>query len=709
MESLNPAQRAAVMAGEGPALVLAGAGSGKTRVIVERIVWLIEERGVDPRNILALTFTNRAAEEMRTRIAGRLGVDRLAAWVGTFHSFGLFLLRREMDALGRSKEFTVFDDTDQLSLMKRLVKGLGEERAQVSPREALNWISEHKQDVREPAAAGPKDAPEEQSYRVLWRRYHDALKQYSAVDFDDLLVLPAQLLEQHADVVEKYRRRYRYILVDEYQDTNRAQYLMARALAGEGGNLFVVGDEDQSIYSWRGADIRNILEFAEDFPGAEVFRLEQNYRSTAAILGAANAVVGNNVQRLGKTLWTAQKGGEKVAYYLADTGEDESNFVATMIKKNVLEPREVAVLFRTNGQARVVEEALLRKGIAYIVVGGVRFYGRKETKDLLSYLHLLVNPAADESLRRIINVPARGIGGKTLERLEELAAGLNKPLLATLAHLQEDETVNAPARRAAEELAALIDELSYEAGNSPVSEMTRKIIERTNYREYVQKSDEKDFRSRLEIVDEFVTACAEFDRSGRGTLADFLQDLALSSDTDELRPGAPAVTLMTCHSAKGLEFDHVFLIGLEEGLLPHGSALDAENEIEEERRLCYVAMTRARKTLTLSSAETRTLYGEFQRRIPSRFLGEIPREHLSIIQRVGAGPAVVQRPAAPRADGEKLTMGTRVRHASFGKGRVMFTSGSGDKLKVRIRFDSGRSMQFMVKQTPLEILEGKQP
>lgn len=706
MIALNSAQLEAVLRGDGPALVLAGAGSGKTRVIVERIAHLIGEKGVDARHILALTFTNKAADEMRQRVAARLGVEKVGAWLGTFHSFGLYVLRREMSRLGRSSQFTIFDDADQLSLMKKLVQDLGASAGGVSPRDALAWISAQKQDVAVPDLS-PGAQPVENVYRLLWTRYHAVLQRANAVDFDDLLVLTAQLFAQDAEVRCKYAGRYRYVLIDEYQDTNRAQYLLARHLSSKYGNIFVVGDEDQSIYSWRGASIRNILDFEKDFPDAHTFRLEQNYRSTAPILNAANAVVKNNRHRLGKTLWTDRQGGDLVRFYEAEDAEAEARFVADDIVAKKISPGQVAVLFRTNGQARYVEEAMRRKGIAYVVVGGVRFYGRKEIKDVLSYLRLLVNSADDVSLRRVLNVPARGIGATTQDLIEQYAGSRAQTLMEVLRETEFDQSLPARARQSIGEFVHLIDDLTLDARSLPVAPLLDKLLERTKYRDYVQQADEKDYRTRLEMLDEFRVACAQFDAK-RGTgLLSFLQELSLLSDVDSWDPGLPAVTLMTCHSAKGLEFDYVYLLGLEEGLLPHASALESSDEIEEERRLCYVAMTRARVGLTLCAARSRMVYGGGSGdRETSRFVREIPRQTLQFIgtdQSRGVGKPGLS-PVAPPPSALKL--GTRVWHAQFGKGTVMYTSGSGAKLRARIRFESGRSRDFMVSATPLKVLDG---
>lgn len=709
MISLNDAQRAAVTAADGPALVLAGAGSGKTRVIIERMAWLAEERGVDPRFLLALTFTNKAASEMRDRFAQRLDVDRVAAWLGTFHSFALFLLRREIQHLGRNRNFTVFDAADQLSLMKRLVKELPPNLEKVAPREALHWISALKQEVKHPDPdADPEDAAEE-TCRHLWNAYHRTLQAASAVDFDDLLVLLVELLRDHPEVREKYQQRYRHVLVDEYQDTNRAQYLIARLLSEGHGNIFAVGDEDQSIYSWRGADINNILDFAEDFPEATVVRLEVNYRSTQAILDVANNVVRHNENRLGKTLRAAGEKGERAGFYLAESGEDEANFVVRHMRANGYTPAQVAVLYRTNNQARLVEEALRLNDIHYTVVGGIKFYSRKEIKDVLAYLRVLANPADDEALRRIINVPARGIGATTQERLEEYARLRNCPLLKVLRDTELDETLPGRARKAAGELVHLIDDLALEARELPLAELVEKLLDETGYRDFVQQSDEKDFRTRLETLDEFVASCQARDARGDKGLLPFLQDLSLVADVDSWDDAAPAVTLMTIHSAKGLEFDYVYLIGLEEGLLPFGIDFDRPADLEEERRLCYVAMTRARKGLVLAAASSRMIYGRTHpERTVSRFVEEAGRDRLAPLneKRARKGPSAA--PARPEnAPPAALPVGTRVRHAKFGPGTVMFTSGSGDRLKARIRFNTGRTAMLMVKHAPLEILEGK--
>jgi len=707
MISLNDNQKAAITAPDGPVLVLAGAGSGKTRVIVERIAWLVSERGIDPRNLLALTFTNKAAGEMRARAAARLETATLGSWIGTFHAFGLFILRREIDKLGRKRDFTIFDDADQLSLAKRILKELPGGVVQASPREVLSSISRLKQDLSAPERG--QDTDEFDAHlEICWRRYHEALQRASAVDFDDLLVLTARLFEKHPAVLEKYQRRFRHVLVDEYQDTNHAQYVIARSLTAGHLNIFVVGDEDQAIYSWRGADIRNILDFEKDFPSARVIRLEENYRSTAPILAASNAVVANNTKRLGKTLRATISGGERVRCHTAESGEAEAVFVAEDIVRRKLSPARVAVLYRTHGQARLVEEAFRRKGLAYVVVGGIQFYARKEIKDLLAYLRVIANPSDEAALRRIINEPPRGIGATTLRQLGEYATERRLSLYEVLHEIEMDQTLNARARNAIGEFVRLMDDLTLEAKTCALPALVESLLARTEFRAYLQKSDEKDFRTRLEMVDEFLSACASYDNRNGGGLLEFLQELSLASDVDGWDNSAPAAALMTCHTAKGLEFDHVYLIGLEEGLLPHASSFESVGGIEEERRLCYVAMTRARTTLTLCTAQTRTLFGETAPRAPSRFLGEISRDALDFIggPEAAAGRAAQPRPSATPIDASGIRIGARVWHAKFGNGTVMQMSGSGAKLRARIRFQTGRSREFMVSAAPIKILDG---
>ena len=718
MVVMNETQLAAVTAPDGPVLILAGAGSGKTRVIVERMVHLVEERGVPARQLLALTFTNKAASEMTRRFAERIHLDYVPAFLGTFHSFGLWILRREAHHIERPRDFIIYDDGDQLSLMKRLVKELPRNFVAVSPRDALGYISRIKQVEPFPDWSLPPDSDEEVTCRELWSRYHTSLKACSAFDFDDLTALTAFLFQRFPEVCERYRERFRHVMVDEYQDTNRSQYLIARCL-GEESSLFVVGDEDQSIYSWRGADINNILDFANDFPNAKVYRLEENYRSTQAILNTANAVVSNNVSRLGKTLYTRHPGGDPVRYFFAVNAEEEAAFVGQDLVRRQLPPGSVAVFYRTHTQARLVEEAFRMRRIPYVVVGGVKFYSRKEVKDILAYLRLAVNPADDESLRRIMNVPPRGIGNTGREEFEEYARMRSIPLLQAFRECEMNEAVSARARRSAAELVDIVDALARDAQVQPVAGLVETLLERINYRQYVEQSDEKELRNRIEVVNEFIVACGQHDSRDQGGLGGFLQELALVSDVDNWEDRGDTATLMTCHCAKGLEFDHVYLIGLEEDLFPLSRFGDEGDDLEEERRLCYVAMTRARKTLTLTAAEKRMLYGVTNNgRRPSRFLSEAGWDRLLNVDFSGeprdrpkkaraAGSPVGAPPGAPEngASGGALGTGDVIQHARFGRGVVLYVKGAGPKLRARVRFDSGRVADLLIAQAPVQIVK----
>ena len=745
MVQLNDVQQQVVQAPDGPVLVLAGAGSGKTRVIVERMVWLVQEKGVFPRRLLALTFTNKAAGEMGRRLAARLRCAKTDAFIGTFHSFCLFLLRCDGERIGLPGNFVVFDDGDQMSLMKRVVKQTGD-KVEVTPRQALGWISRLKQSADTPAPLPEKASPREKTLAALWKRYHEELRNSAAVDFDDLLVEGLRLLRECPDVADKWRRRFRYILVDEYQDTNRVQYLLLRELTAGRGNIMAVGDEDQAIYSWRGAEIQNILDFEKDFPGAAVYRLEQNYRSTPAILNAANRLVSHNTMRLGKQLWTARPDIGAVRFVIAPTAEAEAAFIASELKEGNMSPRSVAILYRTHAQSRLIEEALRRENIAYTMLGGVKFYSRREVKDIVAYLRLTANGRDNEALRRILNVPSRGIGTVTRERLEEYAAQRNLPLLDVLRDADLDATLSSRARDGLAAFVALIDELAARTREAGVLQLAETVVDRIHYREWleqsVDKTDPTSVQERLRVVDEFLEACREFDdREGPGKLPDFLAQLSLASDVDFWEDQAPAATLMTCHSAKGLEFDRVYLCGMEEGLFPilYGDGED-DRDLEEERRLCYVAMTRAMNQLTLSMALRRSLYGSIDDyREQSRFIADIGLDQLQLVpldrppqeeeieeedgerghsvrmrgSRPYAPMAVPESPASdqsgqaePEVAGaaDSYTMGTRVRHPRWGSGTVTYVQGSGSRARLRVRFDTGIMKTLVASAAPLEIL-----
>jgi DNA helicase-2/ATP-dependent DNA helicase PcrA len=699
-DNLNPEQRAAVEATEGPLLILAGAGSGKTRVITSRIAWLIREKGVAPDSILAVTFTNKAASEMGERVDRLLGHSSLAKpLISTFHSFCVRILRRDIEALkvgkeGLTRDFAIYDENDQQAVVKQIMKRMGLDTKQLTPRAVLgriSWAKSHMIDPQEYYLSS-KD-PNGERIAHIYQGYKAELRKSNALDFDDLLLEAVRLLKVSSEARERYQRRYRYLLVDEYQDTNRPQYELMKLLAGERKNVCAVGDEDQSIYSWRGADIRNILEFEKDFPNARIVRLEQNYRSTQIILEAAGAVVANNIMRKGKKLWTDRQGGSLIGYYEAPDGENEALFIADRIQAylrqtNLSETgaeQHCAVLYRTNAQSRLVEEALRRYNISYTMVGGFSFYERAEIKDLLSYLRLIRNPHDSMALQRVINTPARGIGKTTLETLERLALETGQSTWDVLSAVLANRLIPSRALMAIDSFRQLIldaqammdpdfagklsadvaagdesgqdadtgfafgastaDSSSTEDNNvkafrSPgdaatLPELIRFLLDRTGYIKALETEGSPEAFSRIENLKELANAAHDAEVRGE-TLAEFLDHAALASDTDQFDPDA-RVTLMTLHAAKGLEFPLVFLAGLEEGLFPHSRTLNNPDELEEERRLCYVGMTRAMNTLVLTRAHYRRRYGNDapEMSIPSRFLEEVPSR---LIENLGSRP-----------------------------------------------------------------------
>jgi DNA helicase-2/ATP-dependent DNA helicase PcrA len=647
LAGLNPQQREAVQHVEGPLLLLAGAGSGKTRVITHRIAHLIENHHVPGPAVLAVTFTNKAADEMRQRVLNLLSSTTTASTpvLSTFHSFCVRMLRRDGNALaeirpGFTRQFTIYDDDDQLALMKSIYKQLGLDEKFMQYRATLSRISHSKSHDQTPAdwlqaATDPKLTRLAKVYEV----YEERLRQANALDFDDLLLESVRLLSHDEALRQLYNRRYEFVMIDEYQDTNRSQYELMRLLTQTRHNVAVVGDEDQSIYGWRGADIRNILDFERDYPDAVVIRLEQNYRSTKNILEAASAVVANNKERKGKWLWTDSDSGAKIGYYEAPDGENEALFIADTIEKllgrNPLE--RVAVLYRTNFQSRQIEEALRRYGRKYLVVGGFSFYQRAEVKDLLAYLKVLLSPQDSISLLRIINTPARGIGRGTVEQIEHYALENGISLWNALPRMLEAKLFPARAESAIKSFLALMSQLSDAAKTKPVPDVLREILEKTGYEMMLKADTSQDSESRLGNLEELVNAAAEAAERGE-SVAEFLDHAALVSDADSVDQQA-AVSLLTIHNAKGLEFANVFIAGLEEGIFPHSRSFTSEAAMEEERRLCYVGMTRAEKRLYVTWARYRRRYGNSQPEVclPSRFLNEVPpslRERLSPVRDV---------------------------------------------------------------------------
>jgi DNA helicase-2/ATP-dependent DNA helicase PcrA len=709
LEDLNPAQREAVTAGNGPLLVLAGAGSGKTRVIAYRIAWLIGVQGVSPRNVVAVTFTNKAAQEMARRVDDLLlPVGLKAPLIATFHSACVRILRQHGSSIGLPSHFVIYDEDDRLALVKECMKeGELADRA-FTPAAAVHRISYLKNQMVSVAEA-LRDArgPWEQKAALVYSRYEKRIREVGAVDFDDLLLLTGRLLEQVPEVLAWYRGLWRHVLVDEYQDTNRAQYKIIRLLTGEHRNICVVGDGDQSIYRWRGADIRNILEFEQDFPGTRVVRLEQNYRSTQRVLALASAVIAHNVQRKDKSLWTTNPEGERARVYRAWDEHEEANFVAQAIlglRTEAVSWDGVAVFYRTNAQSRVLEDALRRARIPYAIVGSVRFYERKEIKDTLAYLRLTLNPADDVAFRRAVQVPARGIGHTTLARLDEVAARDGTPLLTVAANPPLD--VRGRARKSLEDFAALFPRLAAQRALLAPPAFIDAVLDASGYREALKQERSPEAEARLENLEELVAAAEDYTvTQAEPTLAGFLDSIALMSEVDEWEQGQSRVTLMTLHAAKGLEFPVVFLTGMEEGVFPHARSLNEPEEIEEERRLCYVGLTRARERLYLTWALHRRIHG-YGVGEPSRFLREMPEAELAALNaRSEPGPLPAgEEPATSVDDDLPLRVGAKVRHARWGEGMVVGVEKEGNDVLVTVRFASVGRKRLSLQYAHLEEL-----
>ncbi len=621
LDGLNDKQLEAVKHPSGPLLVLAGAGSGKTKVLTTKVAYLVNEIGVNPYNILAITFTNKAAKEMKQRVLKMLGPDAYNIQISTFHSFGLLLVRENYELLGFDKNFTILDSDDSLTIIKKILKDMNLDPKIYNPRGIRNKISSAKNELMD-SKYYSRFANNEYEEIVLsvFEKYEKRLKKNNSLDFDDLLLFPIKLFKENPDILEKYQARFKYILVDEYQDTNEAQYRLIKMLGSKYRNVCVVGDLDQSIYGFRGANYRNILNFEKDYPDATVIRLEENYRSTGNILNVANDIIKNNKQRKEKNLWTKNGVGPKIRYHRSYDEQDEAHFVMNEIKKLIISgvnKEDIAVLYRTNAQSRNMEEALLRENIPYKVVGSFYFYNRKEIKDLISYLKLIYNSNDDVSLLRVINVPKRQIGPKTIENLSLKAVSNGTSIYEAIDSGKELLFKN------------IIEDIKRESENLSLTEIVDLVLDKSGMRKELENTKTIDAEIRLENLEEFKSITKNFEENnGVISLEEFLLEIALVSDIEEHKNNTDVVTLMTIHSAKGLEFDHVFLIGLEEGLFPHVNSMDSPDELEEERRLCYVAVTRAKKTLTLVNAKRRMLYGNTNVNLPSRFIDEINDEYL---------------------------------------------------------------------------------
>jgi ATP-dependent DNA helicase UvrD/PcrA len=723
LEGLNPPQREAVTAGDGPLLVLAGAGSGKTRVIAHRIAYLLGARDVHPRNLLAVTFTNKAAEEMARRVDGLLApVGIRAPLIATFHSACVRILRQHITHLGYASSFTIYDEDDRLSLVKacmreeNLVAGdeLSSSRRDRSLTPAavahrLSYLKNQMIDVV--TAANEARSARDEAIARVYRRYTEHLVATAALDFDDLLLFTVRLLDEVPDVLAWYRGLWRHVLVDEYQDTNRAQYRIVRALTAEHRNVCVVGDPDQSVYKWRGADLRNILDFERDYPGTRAIRLEQNYRSTKRILTVAAAVIAHNELRKEKTLWTDNVEGERPGLYQAWDEHEEAHWVAQTtlgLRREDVAYHDVAVFYRTNAQSRVLEDALRRASVPYLIVGSVRFYERKEVRDALAYLRLLVNGKDDVAFRRAIQAPARGIGPATLARLEQSALRQRTSLLRTASDPPAE--ITGKTRRTLVDFALMMGRLAEARSALPLPALVDRVLEETGYRTELKQERSPEAAARLENLEELVAATEDHARrSDVPSLESFLDTVALVSDVDELEADR-GVTLMTLHSAKGLEFRTVFLTGMEEGVFPHMRSLRAPEEIEEERRLCYVGITRARERLYLSFALHRRLQG-YGLGEPSRFLDEIPKDELAFLNAPREPAAVVRgvaersyepAPSAASDDDFPLKVGAHVRHARWGEGLVVGLERDGSDTIVTVRFASVGRKRLSLEYAKLE-------
>lgn len=715
LEGLNDAQKEAVKATDGPLLLMAGAGSGKTRVLTHRIAYLMAEKHVAPWNILAITFTNKAAREMRERVQAILGPGADDIWISTFHSMCVRILRRDIDRIGVNRNFSILDTSDQLSVIKNILKERNIDPKKFDPRSILGSISSAKNELID-AEEYTKTAGDfyDQVVSDVYTDYQKRLLKNQSLDFDDLIMMTIRLFERIPEVLEHYQRKFQYIHVDEYQDTNRAQYMLVKLLAQRFQNICVVGDSDQSIYRWRGADITNILSFEKDYPSSEVILLEQNYRSTKRILNAANTVIQNNSNRKPKNLWTENDEGTKIAYYRADNEFGEGQFVAGKIhqlhQSGKRKLSDFAILYRTNAQSRVIEETLLKSNIQYNIVGGTKFYDRKEIKDILAYLRLVANPDDDISFARIVNVPKRGIGATSIDKIAAYAEMNDLSMFEALGQV-DFIGLSARAANALDEFKQLIDQMTNMQDYLSVTELTEEILEKTGYREALKVEKTIEAQSRLENIDEFLSVTKNFEEQNEDkSLVTFLTDLALVADIDKLdeneEEDQDAVILMTLHAAKGLEFPVVFLMGMEEGVFPHSRSLMEDAEMEEERRLAYVGITRAEEELYLSSAKMRTLFGRTNMNLESRFIREIPAELLDNLNEKKEtkspfgqtrerpqrrGP--VSRPQTQtiqNTGGGSIgwAVGDKATHKKWGVGTVVSVKGSGDSTELDIAFPS---------------------
>lgn len=732
LNTLNKEQREAVITTDGPLLILAGAGSGKTRVLTYRIAYLIEN-GVYPGSILAITFTNKAAQEMKERVAVLVGEEANRMWISTFHSTCVRILRQDIDKLGFNKSFVIYDTQDQEKVIKDCLKELNIDDKLFPPKKVLHTIGSQKDKLIDADTYYRRNANDYQNRRIaeIYELYQKKLKANNALDFDDIIMNTIRLFRENVEVLNYYQRKFRYILVDEYQDTNRAQYELVNMLAKSHGNLCVVGDDDQSIYGWRGADISNILDFEDDYPNVKTIKLEQNYRCTKKILEAANYVIANNEKRKEKRLWTENKTGEDIKLFRAETDRDESSFIVKEIEKLIEEGysyRDFAILYRTNAMSRILEEGFVRSRVPYKVVGGLKFYDRKEVKDILAYLKVINNPVDSVSLERIINVPKRGIGDATIDKVKQFGQDRDMGLYSSMLEIERVEGLTKRAVNSIDKFISLMNHFISIKDEMKVSDLIKEILEKTEYTKELKEENTPESESRIENLNELYSAAVEFEENAEDkSLSAFLERVALVSDQDSIDEKG-GIVLMTLHTAKGLEFPVVFIAGMEEGIFPHSSSQEDEDELEEERRLCYVGITRAKQQLYITCARQRLMFGRTMFNEVSSFIEEIPEELIQDIsiktqssygrvygydnysnfghQRRGAAiPAAnaASKPVNNVPSGE-IKAGVKIKHKVFGKGIVIAVKNSGDDKQITVHFDSTGLKNLLLSASPIEIL-----
>lgn len=745
LQGMNDKQAEAVLTTEGPLLVMAGAGSGKTRVLTHRVAYLIEQQGVNPWNILAITFTNKAAREMQERVGKLLGESARDIWVSTFHALCVRILRRDIDKLGYNRAFTIADTSEQRTLMKRICSELNVDTKKYDPRAILSAISNAKNAMQTATDYATLNShannPLNQIVAKAYVLYQKELEDSQALDFDDLIMKTIELFEKDPETLEYYQNKFHYIHVDEYQDTNDAQYQLVTLLAAKYKNLCVVGDADQSIYGWRGANMNNILNFERDYPEAHTVMLEQNYRSTQTILKAANEVIANNLVRKEKNLWTENGTGEKISYYRAQNEHDESQFVVSKIQAEISEHgyhyNDFAVLYRTNAQSRMIEETFMKSTVPYTMVGGHKFYDRKEIRDILAYLTLIVNPRDAMSFERVVNTPKRGIGPGSIDKLRQFANENGWSLLEAAQNVTLANAISTRIRAKIEDFGRLMADLTKEADYLTITELTDEILTKSGYLQMLKAENDLQAQTRQENLEEFKSVTQEYDQKhgedegdNRQKLMNFLSDLALVSDQDDVDEEAPKVTLMTLHAAKGLEFPVIFLVGMEEGIFPLYRSLSNEKELEEERRLAYVGITRAKRKLYLTNAYSRMLYGRVQRNQPSQFVEEINDDLIKFENADGSGKAksmntpfakaaaqattftaqrrahglkhsAKQESTGTGADKKAWKVGDKVQHKKWGQGMVVSVNGSGNDMELDIAFPNEGVKRLLAQFAPI--------